>query len=294
MLAALRSAHLFAGKNERRTLRKAEYRARKPCFGSNLIVALVVGACQPLGSAELIPQRAVVVAGSVGNDLSRAVEIGLILRLHADGDIEVVAVVGGLDPAGLIKVVIGSEGIAETVIKEAYALVKAGVIPLESLLKRFFVPCKAGVLSAAACPALAPHRDAAVDLVKLASDAVERFDIMESHKVKAEAVDVVLVCPVGNRVDHVLLVHTALGSCLVTAARAVGVYIGIVIHAPIVISLMPHTIVVFRQCAVEARVYARAVGVVINDVHYNGDAGVVERLDHLLALVDSHIAVVGI
>ena len=53
--------------------------------------------------------------------------------------------------------------------------------------------------------------------------------------------------------------------------------------------------IVVRNSSLEAGVSRRAgEGVVVNNVHYNRNACVVQSLNHLLALVDSYVTVVGV
>ena len=103
---------------------------------------------------------------------------------------------------------------------------------------------------------------------------------MQTHEVETEAVDVIFLRPVLDRVDHVLSVHSLVGSGLVAAAGAVG------------IGAARHSVVILRRCLFKRR--SEVEGVVVNNVHYNGDASVVERLNHLLELGDSNVAVEGI
>ena len=94
----------------------------------------------------------------------------------------------------------------------------------------------------------------------------------------------VLVHPVHDGIDHILSGHGALGGNLVAAARAVGESAG-----------LGHSVVVIGNGCLEAGiVLGVGEGVVVNNVHDDGDARLVERLDHLLALGDSHVAVIGV
>ena len=135
-------------------------------------------------------------------------------------------------------------------------------------------------------PRLAVHQNlltaaVLVELIESLADCVHCGDVVKSHKVKAEAVDVVFLCPVGYGINHIFSEHKVLGSGVVATARAVRkAAVGI------------NTVVVVRHGVLEPRVGRE--GVVINHVHYNADSGIMERLDHLLALFDSGVAVVGI
>ena len=136
----------------------------------------------------------------------------------------------------------------------------------------------------AACPALAPNGDPRIDLVELLADHVHGLGVDQTHQVKAEAVDVILVCPVQDGVNHILSGHGALGGDLVAAAGAVGEGAG-----------LGQSVVIIGNGRLEAGiVLGVGIGVVVNNVHNDGDTGVVQRLDHRLALFDPHVAIVGI
>ena len=59
----------------------------------------------------------------------------------------------------------------------------------------------------AACPALAVHKDPVIYLVKLGTDSVHSLDVVQCHKVEAEAVDMILLDPEFERVDDELSHH---------------------------------------------------------------------------------------
>ena len=91
----------------------------------------------------------------------------------------------------------------------------------------------------------------------------------------------VLVYPVAAGLNDVISGHGALGGYLVAAAGAVGEG-----------AVLVQTVVVIRYGALEAGFGVE--GVVVNNVHNNRDTRVVERLNHLLALGDSDVAVIGV
>ena len=108
-------------------------------------------------------------------------------------------------------------------------------------------------------------------------DVVDGVGIDQTNQVETEAVDVVLVSPVVDRVNNVLADHATLGSGIVTTAGAVGVGTGEVI----------------RHSVVHAELGA-VVNVVVNDVHDDADAVVMQGLNHLLELLNTDLAVVRI
>ena len=113
-------------------------------------------------------------------------------------------------------------------------------------------------------------------------DLVDGGCIQQTHQVEPEAVDVVLLMPVQHGFDDVLADHLTLRSGIIAAARAVGV----------------------RAIGIEARevtgndlVEAECAGVinmVVDHVHHNADVCLVQGLDHLLELIDTDSAIVGI
>ena len=52
---------------------------------------------------------------------------------------------------------------------------------------------------------------------------IDRFGIQQSYKVKTEAVNMVFVCPVINRIHNIFLYHRALGSRIISASGTVGI-----------------------------------------------------------------------
>ena len=67
-------------------------------------------------------------------------------------------------------------------------------------------------------PILAVYNNVRIDSVKTLADLVHCTDIMDSHKVKTETVDMVFLHPPLERLDHILAEHLLLRSGLVTAA----------------------------------------------------------------------------
>ena len=104
---------------------------------------------------------------------------------------------------------------------------------------------------------------------------------MHAHQVEAVAVDVILFCPVSEHLAHILTVHCALGSGIVAAAGLLAVA-----------AVGSHSIIILGNGVVEAGVYG--VGVVINYVHDDADACIMQSLDHSLCFFDTHVAVIGV
>ncbi len=138
-----------------------------------------------------------------------------------------------------------------------------------------------GIVNGVACPAFAVHHDTGIDLVHVGTNHVHGLAVMHAHQVKTITVDVVLFRPVLEHFTHILAVHRALGGGVVTAAGLLAVA-----------AVSRHTIIVFGNSSGEAGVYG--ISVVVNNVHDDADTGFMERFDHLLALVDTDIAVIGV
>ena len=78
--------------------------------------------------------------------------------------------------------------------------------------------------SARACaPALTIYKDGGVNIVHGSPYLVHRLNVVNSHQVKAEAVNVVFVNPILHALYHELPHHRLLAGCLVATARTVAV-----------------------------------------------------------------------
>ena len=105
---------------------------------------------------------------------------------------------------------------------------------------------------------------------------------MNTHQVKAEAIDVVLVDPVFHALQHETAHHRTLRSCLVAAARAVGVG-----------SVLGLTVIVVGESLLEIRMID-VVCVVVNHIEDDTDASFVQGLYHLFELADAADRVVRV
>ena len=218
----------------------------------------------------------------IGKRLSRALwrSGGVYLTLDAADDF---ARVGGgvaLYKALADGIGVALDGVAVLVAERADSGIQTGntrTLPAEDGV---------GIQRIAACPRLAVHKylsacAVGIEAVEIASDFVHGGDVVQTHQVKAEAVDMILVHPVFDGLDHKLAVHLLVGSRLVAATRAVGELRGGV-----------HAVIVTGNGLFKAG--SCVVGMVVNNVHDDGDVAVMERLDHLLEFLDSDVAVIGI
>ena len=114
------------------------------------------------------------------------------------------------------------------------------------------------------------------------ANGIHRLDVVHAHQVEAESVDVILVDPILHALDHELAHERLLTGGLVAAARAVAVTaVGI-----LAVKVVGHGALEVAAVDVE--------GVVIHHIQYHLDAGTVQRLHHLLELVDAHFGFGGV
>ena len=130
-------------------------------------------------------------------------------------------------------------------------------------------------------PALAIENDVGMAQVNGLHDVVDCVHIQKAHQVKPEAVDVVFVRPIADRVHDVLVNHGPFGGGVIAAAGTVGEH------------TIGDTAEIIGNQTVEAE-GIRMVDVVIDHVHNDTDAVVVEALDHLLHFLHTDFAVESI
>ena len=275
-VALLGASHFGACRHERNTLRGHQQRHGTDDLILNLGVgAGVVGGA--VGLHELVPHDQVIVRVGISDRL-RGCLCGKALAVDAGNDLAGVGGSGVLNKAAVSAVGAALDSVAVAVVEHADTGIQRGSSCLGAGV---------GALRAAACPGLAVHQNVlagavAVQTVELGADVVHGGGVMQRHEVETEAVDVIFLCPVCAGINHILAEHTLIRSGFVAAARAVGISGG-----------GGHSVVVARNGLAEAGAVGQ-IGVVVNNVHNNGDASVVKRLHHLLKLGDSGVAVVGV
>ena len=121
---------------------------------------------------------------------------------------------GGI-PGGLFVERAAAHGVAEIVAENGDALHLADMIPHGPFFRR------QGRVGRK--PAFAVYKDRRVDLRQFFPDAVHRFDVVYSHQVEPESVDMVLLRPEFDGFDDVMPYHFAFRSRLIAAARGVRV-----------------------------------------------------------------------
>ena len=176
---------------------------------------------------------------------------------------------------GLVKFVLSLDGITDLVVEIADTGIQSRLVGLVGAVL---------IIVAVTGPALAVKDDGAFAVIGIQSppDLGHGIHIMDAHQVEAEAVQVVLACPVVQGIHHEFAVHGALASGGVAAA-------GLVVVGEIGINL----VIIVRHDLGEIGI-CRVVGVVVNHIHDDLDARVMQCLDHLLHLRDADVAVVGI
>ena len=130
-------------------------------------------------------------------------------------------------------------------------------------------------------PALTVNYSLRIDSVYRTLNVLHGLNIVESHKVKAQAVKIIFLYPIGGGINHKLTVHISLGCRIVSASARRGVCARRVV-----------SVIVVRNYAVEGAVCV--ISVVINNIHYNADACLVKRSNHLLIFLYSHLSVIRI
>ncbi len=121
----------------------------------------------------------------------------------------------GSIPGGLFVERAAAYGVAEIVAENGDALHLANVIPHGPFFRR------QGRVGRK--PSFAVYEDRRVDLRQFFPDAVHRVDIVYSHQVEPEPVDMVLLRPEFDGFDDVMPYHFAFRSRFIAAARGVRV-----------------------------------------------------------------------
>ena len=130
-------------------------------------------------------------------------------------------------------------------------------------------------------PTFAIDKDGGIDGIDGLADFVHCLDIMTTHQVEAEAVDMVFVDPMLHRLNHELPHHRLVGSSLVATAGAVGIF---TIHL---------SIIIVGVGALEVGV-VDVVGMVVDHIEDDGDASLVKSLHHLLELTNTARGIIWI
>ena len=95
---------------------------------------------------------------------------------------------------------------------------------------------------------------------------------MNTHKVEAETVNVILIDPIAHRLYHKSAHHLAIRSRFIAATAAIGIA-----------SILSETVEISWGCKIE-RIPVSVESMVINHIHNDPDSVFVKRLHHLLEL----------
>ena len=236
----------------------------------------------PAGHAfELVPQREVVVGGDILHDLPGRFgvhAVGAVAESAHRMQQRVGRARRAVDKAGGFGVEHAAlDRIARVVAENADAVV-------QQRQRAFIGRARAGVhAGAAALPRLAVHEDLAPagQRVQRGADGVHRLDIVQGHKVEAEAVDVVGRGPIDDRIHHVFAHHRALAGQVAAAAGAVGQAAVRPAAQPVAGHGAFHPVI-------------GIIGMVVDDVHHDAEPGAVQRRDHCPAFAHADFAVPGV
>ncbi len=134
---------------------------------------------------------------------------------NADLDGLLVARFGGGEAAVFCFAVVSFDGVADIIGEHSNA------VHLRHILFQCAALCRQRRV--AGCPALAVDENRRIDFFQFRGNLVHSLYIMDSHKVEAEAVDMIFLCPIFHRVDNKLTHHLAFRGGLVAATRGVAV-----------------------------------------------------------------------
>ena len=131
-------------------------------------------------------------------------------------------------------------------------------------------------------PTLAVENNVGVDRLRLLADEVHRLDVVDAHEVETEAVNMILLHPIFDALYHVLAEHLCLRCRLIAAAGGIGwCAVGIVTEE------------ISRRSALETAL-PKVEDMVVNDIHHDADACLVQCHHHLLELPDAGGGGVGV
>ena len=118
-------------------------------------------------------------------------------------------------------------------------------------------------------------------LVHRTNNFIDGHGIQKADKVKTETVEMILISPVADGINDVLTHHRTLGCRVISAAGTVGVF-----------SVFGSGEIIGYDL-IEAEVL-RVINVVVDNIHNNTDAVIVQSLNHLLHFTDTHCTIVRV
>ena len=114
------------------------------------------------------------------------------------------------------------------------------------------------------------------------ADFIHCVDIMNSHKVETEAVNMIFLHPPFQRLDHIFAEHLPFRSGFISTAGTVEER-----------SVLAHTVEITRHGPFET-CGGSIGGMVVHNVKNNSEASIVQGLNHLLELLDSGYRIVWV
>ena len=139
-----------------------------------------------------------------------------------------------------------------------------------------------GICGCFGCPSFSIEQSHGIDGNGSITNLIHRLDVVDTHQVEAESVDVVFSHPILDTLYHIGLHHWAIGSRLVTTTRTIG---------KASIFLLAEEIARSSQFKIGG---GSIHHVIINHIHYHTYACLVTSHHHLLEFVDSDGRVVWI
>ena len=131
-------------------------------------------------------------------------------------------------------------------------------------------------------PSFTINVDSRINLVQSFPDCIHRFNIMNTHQIETEAVDMVFLRPIADRLYHKLTHHGPFTGCLVPASRSVGK-----------LSVLVLTIKITGYRTLEITSIGHRC-MIIYHIHNDTDTGFMERHHHLFEFTDTHFRPVRI
>ena len=139
-----------------------------------------------------------------------------------------------------------------------------------------------GICGCFGCPSFSIEQSHGIDGNGSITNLIHRLDVVDTHQVESESVDVVFSHPILDTLNHIGLHHWAIGSRLVTTTRTIG---------KASIFLLAEEITRSGQFEIRG---GSIHHVIINYIHYHTNACLVASHHHLLELIDSDGRVVRV
>ena len=117
-------------------------------------------------------------------------------------------------------------------------------------------------------PTLTIGKNRRIYLIERRANLTHRLLVMDTHKVKAETVDMELACPIAHRLHHKAAHHLVIRRGLIAATRTVGER-----------TVFVHTVEILRNHATK-RTAVGIIRMVIHHIHHHADTRLMQRLNH--------------